>query len=71
MARITKEGWFGPSATGSIFPMPKSWQGWLAYVVFIILLALTARLNGEPAWIARIGIIAVFLCLTYFAFDPE
>jgi len=51
--------------------MPKSWQGWLAYVVFIILLALTARLNGEPAWIARMGIIAVFLCLTYFAFDPE
>ncbi len=71
MARITKEGWFGPGAPGSIFPMPKSWQGWLAFVVFIILIALTARLDGEPAWIARRGVIAAFLGLGYFTYDPE
>jgi hypothetical protein len=52
-------------------PHAKFWQAWLEFVVFIILIALTARLDGESAWIARIGVIAAFLGLGYFTYDPE
>jgi hypothetical protein len=70
MARLTKEGWFG-RAPGSVFPMPLSWQGWGVVVAFIILIALTARLDGEPALILRAGLIAAFLAVGFFTYDPE
>jgi hypothetical protein len=38
---------------------------------FYYLTALTTRLNGEPALIARVSVIAAFLGLGYFTYDPE
>ena len=61
-------GWFMPSATGSLFPFPFSWQAWLVTLGFVVLLLATIRLPWGIDWIVRIALAGgyvVFGMLTY------
>jgi hypothetical protein len=43
-------GWFTPSAKGALLPMPASWQGWVAFGVLVVVLAICATMGprGVP-----------------------
>jgi hypothetical protein len=63
-------GWFGPSGVGG-FPVPRTWQGYVAMAVFIIAIAATVPLSGELAWAARVGLCAAYVALSYLTYAPD
>ena len=38
-------GWFSRPAPGVLLPMPATWQGWLAFLSLIVVLAICATLE--------------------------
>ena len=71
MPLLTRKAWYGPSSVGSLFPMPKSWEGWVALIVFIIVIAATAALAGDLGKAARIGVCIAYVVLCYVTYDRD
>ena len=61
-------GWFSPSLTGRILPMPVTWQGWLAFGLLILVLAFCATMPREGT---PIGVVAFLLygALAYWTLE--
>jgi hypothetical protein len=63
-------GWFGPGNFASL-PQPRTWQGYVAMLVFIILIAATVTLEGQLAWAARVGLCAAYVGFSYLTYAPD
>ena len=64
MPLFTKKPWFGPKIAGWGWT-PVSWQGWLATVIFVLLVSGAVRLfeGATAAPIAVILLVAAFIGL--------
>ena len=71
MPLLTKKAWYGPSSVGSLVPMPQAWEGWVAFLIFIIAIAATVVLTGDLAKVARIGVCIAYLALCYGTYDKK
>lgn len=70
MRPITKVAWFGPNPSGG-FPMPVTWQGWLLLVFYLALIAASVRLDGELAFLVRVGLSVAFVGFGYASYDSS
>jgi hypothetical protein len=72
MRRLTAfkgRGWF---AMGVRYPMPDTWQGWLALLLFLVAILATLPLDGsEAAWPMRMAITGLFFGLIYWTLERD
>jgi hypothetical protein len=61
-------GWFAPSKTGGLFPVPETWQGWLATGVLIVALAASGLTHGEPIILTRIVMCVLYIALGFLTY---
>lgn len=71
LVRIRGAGWFLPSRTGALFPMPFLWQGWALFGGLLAVLTASVLIHGEVAWVARIALCAAYLGVAYWTTDPD
>lgn len=65
---VKGSGWFSPSKTGGIFPFPETWQGWLAFAVFLVAIAATGGAHGELIIFTRVVLCVVYIALGFVTF---
>lgn len=62
-------GWFRSTLR---YPLPDSWQGWVATLLFLVAIAATYPLDGsDAAWPVRTGILAVFAAVIFWTMDRD
>jgi hypothetical protein len=60
-------GWF---AMGVRYPVPETWQGWLALLLFLIALLATLPLDGsEAAWPVRMAVLGLFGAVVFWTLE--
>lgn len=62
--------WFQPSSVGG-FPFPDRWPGWVALLIFIVLLAATVTLPLHWAGGVRIGLCLAYVALSYLTLGRD
>jgi hypothetical protein len=69
--RLRRNGWFVPSAAGTLFPFPLLWQGWALFGGLVATLAIASQLAGSVARPVALVAIGVYLVLSYWTMDPD
>jgi hypothetical protein len=64
-----RKGWFGPKRIGWGVS-PRSWEGWVATLVFVAGLAASVRLLGSVAILAILAVwIGLFMLVVWATYD--
>ena len=63
MKRITKKAWFGPKKVGWGLS-PKSWEGWLATLIFIVMVTLDVSLLKDFRVSGVVILVILFIILS-------
>lgn len=68
-----RKGWFGPKVLGWGVG-PRSWEGWLATVLFVAAAVASQTLLPEgsaEAWTAFVGVVAAFLLVVILTYRSD
>ena len=67
-----KRGWFGPKLIGWGVS-PASWEGWVATLVLVIAMTVTANLLRETPWVwlPMLAEFAVYLVVVRLTYDKN